>query len=179
MLDAVAVLLQQGQFAGAGRLLRPLYVRTRFESAGALRPIDVLEPGFPLIDRHNQRQERRWREPAAQMLRERHEGSELPFEALMEADLLLWYRLATDKEVPGGWYPRTLVYAESLGRLPLFARAKAHALFTRIAPALGVSDRAEFVRRFAEIPDDRCYPIGRVMGGRQAYARLLGVGPEE
>jgi hypothetical protein len=81
--------------------------------------------------------------------------------------------------VEGSWVPRTLVYAESVTGLLLFGRARSSSHFQRLAPALGVGDRAEFVRRFQEIPNGMFDPSGRVLGGRRSYARWLGIGDDE
>ncbi len=179
MLEATAVLLQEGRHVELARLLQPMYVRSRY-NGGALRSADVLEPGFHLIARGNELSGgTRWAEPAAQLLRQRVEGTGLSFEAIMEADLLLWYRSVTGAERAGYWYPRTLVYAESTLEFPLFARARSTAEFARLAPALGVRDRAEFVRWFRGIEADDFFRIGRAVGGRAAYERLLGLRPDE
>jgi hypothetical protein len=179
MLYASAITLREGHSAGLARLLTPMYVRSRAGGAGALRSLDAMEPDFPLLRWQRDRQQGRSREPAARLLRDRHEGDTPPFEAIMEADLVLWYRTATEQVVRGQWWPRTLVYAESIERLPLFIRAQSPTGFARLAPALGVADRAEFVRRFRDVPDDDFPRIGRYMEGRAAYGELLAIRPDE
>lgn len=179
MLEATAVLLQEGQYIGVGRLLQPMYVRSR-HNGGALRSVDVLEPGFRLVARSNELSGgTRWAEPAAHLLRQRLDGTGLSFESIMEADLLLWYRSVTDAERTGYWYPRTLAYAESVSGFPVFTRARSAAEFARLAPALGVQDRSEFIYRFRGIEPDDFFRIGRAVSGRGGYERLLGIGPDE
>jgi hypothetical protein len=179
MLYATSLLLQHHQYSGLARLLRPMYVNSSLRG-GALRAIDVLEPGFPLIARHYDRQQQRWSEPAAHMLRQRHrEADGVRFETLTAADLLLWYRTVTDPDLKGGWVPRTLAFLESGGPSPLFARARSATEFARLAPARCGADRPEFVRRVRAVPETQYYAVGRMFGGRRAYEYLLGIGQDE
>jgi hypothetical protein len=101
----------------------------------------------------------------------------VPFAAIMEADLLLWYRTAIAADQQRVWYPRTLVYLPYNQRFSLFQRARGAGVFATLGPVLGVLDRESFVRRFREIPQEigHYYPIGDSKGGPREYARFLGI----
>jgi hypothetical protein len=179
MLDATAVLLGQDQFGGLGRLMRPLYVSSRLE-AGALRSLEILEPSLELIPwGYGQRKQQDYRDGAATLLRDRHQNGQIPFDQVMEADLLMWYRTKTDPEIPGWWSPRTLMYAEYRRHLPLFLRAQSAVQFARLVPALGVRDRADFVRSFVAISERELPMVGGRQYGRGFYQGLLGIRPDE
>lgn len=179
LLDLTALLLNESRFAAIPRIARPMYVASRHDDAGVLRSFDVLEPGFPILSDRNRGARIRWREPAAQLVKEHHEQGTPRFDSLMEADMLLWFRSVTDPETDGVWNPRTLVYAESLQRLPIFGRARSAGFFAQLAPALGVQSRAEFVARFRALPEGACVDIGGVISRKEAYARLLAIDSNE
>lgn len=179
-LYALAVFLREPAFSAAAKLLAPMVVRSYSNPAGVLVSPDVLQPGFPLLQRWNDLEQLNKVEAAAHLARERNPGTGVPFEAIMEADLLLWYRVKIAKEYEGRWYPHTLAYLGYTQRLPLFERARAAEFFARAGPVLGVLDREAFVRRFREIQDDwSFYSVGHSIGGRESYARQLGIDPSQ
>jgi hypothetical protein len=178
-LYAVATFLWEEAFSSIGRLVAPLHVSSS-RIGGALRAFDVLQPWLRLFELTRTEKGIQVYDLAADLVRKRSSGSPIPFEALMEADLLLWYRLAvpepsTEFSYEGTWDPRTLIYLGHTRRLPFLERARTAEFFERAAPALGVRDRAEFISRFRQIPDGMFYHVGHTLLGREHYARQLDI----
>lgn len=181
-LYAVAALIRERRFDKLLVLTSAYYVHSGRTGTGALRSMDVLDPGFPLLDEH--RKKRLALTPTSvsvKMLRDRATHAGIPFQAVMEADVLLWLRsvLIPDdsKLISGPWYPRTLHYAENVVTLPLFVRAMDNDFFRKLAPILGVTDRGALATHFANLPDDAFFSVGRFGQGRSRYARLVQVTP--
>jgi hypothetical protein len=171
-LYAVAVFVRGGQFGLANRLLRPFYMRSHYD-AGALRDFAVLDPGFRLLDEYrNHRLGLRKYSLAATLLHERRHP-DIPFASLAEADLILWFRACTADSSFESWYPRTLVYGESIGYLPSFARAQSRAYFESFRLVLGVASAEELRQVLDALPDERYYQIGQLWGRRRSYEHLI------
>jgi hypothetical protein len=173
-LYTVATLLREERFEGVGRLTAPMHVRSR-SGDGVLRGIGVLDPSFLLLERRNQRLRLNKISFAATLLKQRANNPQVPYEAVMESDLLLWYRTVAAGEKDVRWYPRSLVYIGYTQRLPLFERARDSEYFKRLAPALGVSSRDDFEARFTAIDSQLFFTIQQSMYGRNSYAQHLGI----
>ena len=173
-LYAVAVFLLEESFALVARLLSPLHVVSRGNSEGRLVGFDILQAGFPFLQRINELRQAGRRDYAAHLLRERIDDNGVTMEVLIEADLLLWYRQAGTSEW-GHWYPRTLVFLGYRRTPRLFARANVPDFFEQLAPALGVHNREEFIKKFDKVKDLDFFPVGHSVGGRHIYAQLLGI----
>lgn len=177
MLYAAAALIRERAFVPLARLARPVFVAARSQ-AGALRPIDVLDIGYPLLSEGG-RDGRRYGDPAASLLRERIDPSGASLEDLAAADLCFWFRCATDPELRGSWSPRTVAVVSGHAALPLFAQAMSADRFAELAPALGVGDRKEFVSRFRALDDDAFRLVHSRLNTRGGYAFLLGIATDE
>jgi hypothetical protein len=170
-LYTTAILLESGRFTELGSLLQAYYVETGRSGRGAMRDFSTLNPGFHAIDRiRKERLNLNYYSLSIRMVRERLAGTGVSFQSLMAADLVLWYRAAASGE---RWFPRTLYYGEDSETPSIFVRATSRRYFERLAPALGVSDRDDFARKFAALPDGAFPEAGHFWGGRDAYARFL------
>ncbi|HEX8584349.1 MAG TPA: toll/interleukin-1 receptor domain-containing protein [Allosphingosinicella sp.] len=87
----------------------------------------------------------------ADLLKEAHPDGSMPsFEAIMQADLVLYLR-GEGQPTFYNWYPLTLAYAlRRYSAFPLFARAESKAYLSRLAPLLGVDSPEAVKRRIAE-----------------------------
>jgi hypothetical protein len=100
----------------------------------------------------------------------------IPFEAIMEADLLLAARAAVT-DVAQNWYPKTLVFAESRpGPFPLFARGQAPREQPRLAKALGVETLAQVRDGITAAAQQRNLPLVSGLGdSARRYLAALGL----
>lgn len=172
-LYAVAAGLRFGRFEVINALLEPYLVRDWKQSDAQLQSFSLVKGSMrTLQDVTQERLGTNYYSYAAYLLRERTTHRALPFEALMEADLVLWLRAAIDDQV-SHWYPDTAVYAEMMPTLGLFSRANSASFFQRMAPALGVPDRSTLLSRFAAIPDGLFFKAGQFWGRREGYAELF------
>jgi hypothetical protein len=81
------------------------------------------------------------RAPAAELIKRQANRTDLPFEALMQAELLvLMMAFITDG---ARWYPQTLHYSSRAGAFPFFVRATQHRHFQKLAQITGISSADE------------------------------------
>lgn len=74
--------------------------------------------------------------PAAELISRQADRTDVPFSAVMEAELLvLLMALISDKS---RWYPQTLLYASRAGAFPLFLKAARHRDFQKLAKITGL-----------------------------------------
>jgi hypothetical protein len=86
---------------------------------------------------------RRLLSPAAELIKRQADRPELPFLAIIEAELLIFMMILL---TPGTeWYPGTLHYAQFRRPFPLFLRATQHKHFQKLALITG-ADNAEKMR---------------------------------
>lgn len=172
-LHSVATALRGERFGAIAPLLELYVIEDSRGSASKLRDFSSLNGSFRIIqDVTQKRMKTRYLSFASYLLQERAGRGGHSFEALMEADLVLWLRAAAN-EKGGTWYPHTAVYGEMSPTLTLFTRANAASFFRRLAPALGVEDRDGFIAVFEGIPDNLFFRAGHFRGGRRAYAELF------
>jgi hypothetical protein len=79
------------------------------------------------------------------LLKERSTRVDIPFREVMQAELLVFLAAAISDS---RWYPRTLIYAGSGTRFPLFVRATQHKHFEKLKTILSVSSADELRERF-------------------------------
>jgi hypothetical protein len=82
--------------------------------------------------------DRRLISPAAELIKRQADRNDLPFESVMEAELLVLLMALITPSV-NHWYPGTLLYA-SRRTFPFFNRATQHKGFERLAQVTGVKD---------------------------------------
>lgn len=155
-LYAVATLLRAERFAGLARLLRPFHVRVEHDTAGALRSVEVLDATFPQLDGER----RGSRGALAGLLRRRATLTDLPYQALAEAEFLLAIRATFDVGLVnewGGvpwWIPRGAGVLWRPTQLPLAARLRDGDYLDRVLLTLGVRDRTVLADRINAAPSD-------------------------
>jgi hypothetical protein len=136
--DAVSYLVRQDY------LIAPSVRR----NTGRMEPYGAFRRPLEAVDAWNKRQTNRMQSAVGFLLRERANFTAVPFDDLMQADLVLLLRAAADakRQRPhAGWFPDTLVYAERWsGAMPLFARAQSREYFDRLAVVFGISTPDEF-----------------------------------
>ncbi|MFW5795320.1 MAG: SEFIR domain-containing protein [Bacillota bacterium] len=84
----------------------------------------------------------------ADLIKERA-TKEIPFEKLMEAELLLFFKgvLFYDKQNKL-WYPRTLVFANWAQKFELFIRSESNTFFINLLIALDIESKDELIKRW-------------------------------
>jgi hypothetical protein len=81
--------------------------------------------------------------PAAELIKRQADRQDLPFAAVMEAELLVLLMALIAPDI--WWYPQTLFYASRWGHFPFFVRAAIHRNFLKLALITGI-DNAEALR---------------------------------
>ncbi|WP_295518108.1 toll/interleukin-1 receptor domain-containing protein [uncultured Stenotrophomonas sp.] len=77
------------------------------------------------------------------LLRERNKVSGVGYSLIMQADILLWLRTATERQA--WWFPITAIYgAYNAGPLESFARSASRSYFTKLAPILNADSVEQF-----------------------------------
>lgn len=91
---------------------------------------------------------RRLYSPAAELLKQNADRSDLPFSKIIEAELLT---LLMSAITPNSyWYPQTLHYSSHSSRHLLFIRATQHKYFINIATITGINDVNELKSKIEE-----------------------------
>lgn len=79
--------------------------------------------------------------PAAELIKRQADRTDLPFTAVMQAELLiLMMAFITDG---ARWYPQTLHYSSRAGAFPFFVRAAQHRNFQKLAKIAGIDSADE------------------------------------
>lgn len=81
--------------------------------------------------------------PAAELIKRQADRQDLPFAAVMEAELLVLLMALIAPDIR--WYPQTLFYASRWGHFPFFLHAAIHRNFLKLALITGI-DSAEALR---------------------------------
>lgn len=89
----------------------------------------------------NQALGKQYYSPAAELIRKNADNPELPFDKLVEADLLILLVVLVNDNITR-WYPQ-LQYYNNHHQIELFARAEKNSFFSKIATATGVSTADE------------------------------------
>jgi hypothetical protein len=168
-----AAALRCERFEAVEPLIEPYVTETWRGDGPKMRSSSVMNGSFRILQEVTQKRLGTcYFSFAAYLLRERATNRALPFESLMEADLVFWLRAAKD-ESSSSWYPQTIPYAEMMPTLTLFTKAQSKAFFKRLAPALGVTSPEALKSAFESISDDLFVQGGNFWGGWAAYAELF------
>ena len=81
---------------------------------------------------------RRLHSPAAELVKRQADRSDLPFESVMESELLVLLMAFLNPKA--SWYPQTLHYARHGRAFPFFVRAAQHKNFRNLATVTGIDD---------------------------------------
>lgn len=76
--------------------------------------------------------------PAAELIKRQADRDDLPFEAIIEAEQLIFLMSLLTPDVR--WYPQTLHYSSFNVDFPFFVRATQHKHFLKLATITGVND---------------------------------------
>jgi len=175
----VATFIRAERFDAILPLLAPYYVHSSNRGVGVLRSFDILDPGFHLLDYvRKHRLKIGWTSVSASILRDRATHRHLPFEALIEADTLLWLRTRLDDQANGsvisrGWFPRTLHFCENIETVPLYVRMTRPDFFQKVSGLLGVATVADIKVRLGALPEDAFPTAGNFWGSARAYFSFL------
>lgn len=89
--------------------------------------------------------------PAAELIKRQADRADLPFDSVIEADLLVLMMAFITEGTR--WYPQTLHYASRTG-FPFFVRAAQHRGFLKLATVTGISD-ADILREAVRAGHER------------------------
>ncbi len=149
-VSALAVTLEEERFDLAAEMLaRPWLLRER---DGANRPstsdFTAFNQSVASIENRNRRLNLNHLSLQAHLLRDAHPaGSSPPFEAIMQADFVLFVR-SSQTDDTARWYPFSLVYAtDRFTPFSLFAKAESASFLSRLAPVLAVRDAQGLTNR--------------------------------
>jgi SEFIR domain len=84
---------------------------------------------------------RRYLSPAAEIIKRNATRTDLPFESVIEAELLIFLGCALDEH--SRWYPQTLFYAGYEKVFPFFIRASQHKYFKKLSIITGIETADE------------------------------------
>lgn len=79
--------------------------------------------------------------PAAELIKRHADRTDLPFEAIMQAELLVLMMAFITENT--WWYPQTLHYSSRSGSFPFFLRAAQHRHFQKLSTITGIRDAAK------------------------------------
>lgn len=74
--------------------------------------------------------------PAAELIKRQADRTDLPFDAVMQAELLVLMMAFITEDCR--WYPQTLLYSSRAGAFPFFVRAARHRDFQKLAKITGI-----------------------------------------
>lgn len=94
----------------------------------------------------------------AKLLKERASNSDLNFDRLMEADLVLFLRSLIE-QTPDDWVwvPKTLGHAEYHGTFELFARAASRRYFENLKILLNINGKQQLADKIKEAREDKLF----------------------
>jgi len=115
---------------------------------GGLVPFTFFNNYVRSLEYWNQQQDTQWFSPRGHLLEERATRTDLRFDDLMQAELVLFLRDAVRPEDEDyryeKWHPSTLLYAWRRNKpFELFARAQSGAFFDQLKVALRIDDKSE------------------------------------
>ncbi|MFI8570988.1 hypothetical protein ACIGEO_05640 [Stenotrophomonas bentonitica] len=145
-LYAVAALLQRERFGAIERLIGPAYYsRSRAQYNQVVRSYWDLYGSLNSereIQRHLKKVSAR-----AKLLETRNEGSGVPFDSLVQADIILWLRTAPIRATQRAWwYAVTPIYlSNSHVPIEIFARSISRDYLSKVLPLVGATTKEEFI----------------------------------
>jgi hypothetical protein len=147
-LHTMAVLIRAERMAEAGGFLsRDYYLgEVAPDQREPMTDFIVFNEHLQSLDHRNQRLALRYLSPQAALLKERSQGSGVPFQNLMQADFILFLR---DLLMRSGqwrrWLPITLVYTGRMyAPFEVFARAQSSKYFVKLMSVLGIESKEVF-----------------------------------
>lgn len=138
-LYIVAALIKTGSFHALHEIFASHYLLPPHEREGDAR-FDSFETFYgwsELLNAVLAPEGKKLHAPAAELIKRQADREDLPFEAVIEAEVLV-LMMAFIKNVR--WYPQTLLYGRASGGFPFFVRATQHKHFQKLAIVTGISD---------------------------------------
>ncbi len=158
-LYAVAVLLRFECFAGVAHLLRQYYYVSHNATRGydAMMPFSELRQYSKSLAYRNERLGLGRLSLHADLLEQRVKASGLPFQQIMQADLVLFVRDCLDAMRTGRsqhWWPETLLYAgRQYGPFEIFARSQSQQYFENMKQIFDIESKDDFVPMFGALKE--------------------------
>ena len=162
-LYVVGALLRRKRYPAAAYLVSEGFTLPEDHRGDGLVPFPYLQRGSEALERSYQDANQRPLSPQGAWLQSRADHTGVPFDAVMQADLVLALR-AGGLDGYNHWWPSSLIYK---GRRPgvfeVFARSASTDHFESLMPVLGVGSVSEL--------QDRAAALGR--GGRLFESRVF------
>ena len=162
-LYATACLLGRERYDAVDRLTGAGYLVVH-RGERKIRPFWALQRGAEMLGAHYEASGKRWVSPTNAWLYERADYPGIPFDALVEADVVLYLNYHVRRDEPeiagsrkrqnvGHWNPSTAVGWDSVySATPVFLRAEYE--LVAVMPALGAEDEAATRELFSRIARD-------------------------
>ena len=139
-LYVVAALIKTRSFAVLNELFTTHYLLSETESRGGVEfgTFDMFYGYSERLRDALDSEGQRLRSPAAELIKRQADREDVPFAAVIEAELLVLLMAFLS---PGArWYPQTLIYAPYGRAFPFFVRATQHKHFLKLATVTGIPD---------------------------------------
>jgi len=136
-LYIVAALLKTDSFDSLHLIFTNHYLLPETEAAG-LNRFDSFDAflGYSETLQILAPEGRRLHAPAAELIKRQADRTDLPFAAVMQAELLVLMMAFITEDCR--WYPQTLHYSSRAGAFPFFIRAARHRDFQKLAKITGI-----------------------------------------
>lgn len=162
-LYVVATLLREGCFAGVAHLLGQYYYVSQNATRGldAMLPFSELRWHLKSLDYRNERLKLRRLSLHADLLEQRAKACGLPFQRIMQADLVLFVR-----DCPGvmrtgrrqHWWPETLLYARrQYGPFEIFARSRSRQYFEKMKQIFDIESKDDLVPMIEALKEQKLW----------------------
>jgi hypothetical protein len=161
-LYVVASLLKSGAFTTVHEIFTSSYLKPETETyntANCFVTFDAFYATSRTLNAVLAPEGQRLFSPSAELLKRQATRADLPFDSIIEADLLVLVAAALNEH--SRWFPQTMFYMGYGKSLPFFLRAAQHKHFKKIAVITGIENTDELktkVKAGIERLDIRRYP---------------------
>ena len=148
-LYTIAIGIRHAAFGTLNHLLRAQYLKPRDERYGKEKFNSMRAFFYGDSSTLNQvlaKPRTRLFSSTVELVKRQSDRSDVKFDALAEADVLIYLAALTSEGENGWWVPQTLFYT-STSEFPLFLRASQHRGFCKLNKALGISSADEVRER--------------------------------
>lgn len=169
-LYAIAILLQRRMYSVVSYLLGERFMIARYDGYGGLTSFRYLQRGSDALKVYYQDKKENWMSPEGNILYTRADITSVPFQAIMQADLVLALQEAGVNSYY--WRPTTLAYTELRPTLvfEVFARSVSSQHFELLKPVLNLSSVEELRTRALAIGNN-----GHIFSHRISIPNLIGL----
>ena len=140
-LYVVAALLKTNAFETLHEVLTGHYLVPEAERRGdnQFASISIFYRQSDALQSELAPKDKRLHSPAAELVKRQADRGDLPFTAVIEADLLVLLLAFTNANI-SWWYPQMLHYAPYRGEFPFFVRSTSHRHFLKLATITRISN---------------------------------------